>query len=193
MSGSASTAGRPQIAAVEKLGWLVLSALLLAVLAGALTFDRTGRPSLVGDEATYAMQAASLAHDVDFAYTRADYDRFVAEWGGPPDGLILQTRDGGRHLTYGKPVPYALFAAPFARFAPVRGPLVANALALALAALLAARALRRRIGPAGPLWVAVFVFASVSFAYAFWVHADLFLFSCVAAGYALASAGERAR
>lgn len=175
---------------MRQLSWIILGSLLLALLIGALRFDRTGRPSLVGDEATYAMQASSLARDFDLRYSRADFDRFVKEWGGPPDGLILQSRDNGAHLTYGKPFLYALAIAPFVRFAPVRGPLIANVLFLAAAAVLAARSLQRRIGPAAPLWVAVFLFASVSFAYAFWVHADLFLLATTAAGLALVYSGE---
>lgn len=169
----------------EKIGWGVLGALLAATLAGAFLFDRAGRPSLVGDEATYAMQAASLAWDFDLAYARADYDRFVAHWGGPPDGLILQSGDGGAHITYGKPFLYALAIAPFVRVAPVRGGLLANVVYLAAAAVLAAWVLRRRLGEAAPLWVAVFLFASVSYAYAFWIHADLFLLATTAAGLAL--------
>ncbi len=145
----------------------------------------------MGDEATYAMQAASLAWDWDLRYTRADYDRFVAHWGGPPDGLILQSRDGGARITYGKPPLYALVAAPFVHLAPVRGPLVANALLLALAAVAAAWALGRQLGPAAPLWVACFLFASVAFGYTFWAHADLFLLACVAIGFSLVYAGDR--
>ncbi len=145
----------------------------------------------MGDEATYAMQALSLAHDLDLAYSRADYDRFVALWGGQPDGLVLQSRDGGRHLTYGKPSLYALAVAPFVRLAPVRGALVANALFLAWAAVAAGRALRRHLGAGAPWWVAAFVFASVAFAYVFWVHADLFLLATAAVGLALAYGGDR--
>jgi hypothetical protein len=173
-------------------GWIVLGALLLATLIAAVRFDRTGRPSLVGDEATYAMQAASLAWDFDLHYSRADFDRFVTQWGGPPDGLILQSRDNGAHLTYGKPFLYALAIAPFVRFAPVNGGLVANALFLAAAAILAAGSLRRRIGNAAPLWVAVALFASVTFGYTFWVHADIFLLATTAAGLALAYWGPPA-
>ncbi len=74
---------------------------------------------------------------------------------------------------YGKPSSYSLFIAPFIRLSPTRGAAVANALLLALAACVAARALHHRIGPTAPLWVAVWVFASVVFAYVFWVHSDL--------------------
>jgi hypothetical protein len=184
---------RPRVDLVEILGWTVLAALLLATLWAALRFDRAGRPSLVGDEATYAMQAASLAWDGDLAYSRADYDRFVAQWGGKPDGLVLQSRDQGKHITYGKPFLYALAVAPFVRLSPIRGPLVANALFLAAAALLAARTLRQRLGGAAPFWVAVLVFGSVSFAYVYWVHADLFLFATAAAGLALVYWEDRPR
>lgn len=170
--------------------WALLALLLAVTFVGALTFRRhdpeAAWPGTVGDEATYAMQAASLAWDLDLAYTRQDYDRHVEHWGAPPAGLILQSRDDGGHLTYGKPPLYALAVAPFVRIAPVRGAGVANALFLALAAVLAAWTLERRLGDGGPLWVAVFVFASVAFVYVFWVHADAFLLAAVAAGYALA-------
>ncbi len=175
---------------LELAGWAILSLLLLATLIGAVRLDRT-KPPLLGDEATYAMQAASLAWDFDLSYSRADYDRFVRQWGEPPEGLILQSRPGGERLVYGKPPLYALVIAPFVRVAPVRGPVVANALLLAAAALLAAGSLRRRIGPAAPLWVAVFVFASVAFAFVFWGESDLFLLAAVAAGYALVYRGDR--
>jgi hypothetical protein len=165
---------------MRRAAWVVLALLLAATLAGAATFDRRSWPSLVGDEATYLMAAASLAWDHDLRYERGDYDRFFARWGVRPDGLILQSSDGGKTLSFGKPAGYSVFLAPFVRLAPSRGPWVANALLLALAAVAAARALSRRIGNAAPLWVAAFVFASVSFAYVFWAHADLFL-ACLAA------------
>jgi hypothetical protein len=175
---------------LETAGWVVLALLLLATLIGALRLDRAKLP-LLGDEATYAMQAASLAWDLDLTYTREDYDRFVATWGVPPAGLILQSREGGERLVYAKPPLYALVIAPFVRLAPVRGPVVANALLLTLAAGLAARSLRHRIGPAAPLWVAAFLFASVAFAYVFWGESDLFLMAAVASGFALVYQGDR--
>jgi hypothetical protein len=160
------------------------------MLVAAVRLDRARLP-LLGDEATYAMQAESLIRDFDLAYTRADYDRFVSRWGVPPTGLILQSREGSDKLVYGKPPLYALVIAPFSLAAPVRGPVIANALLFAAAGLLAARALRRRIGGIAPLWTAVLLFASVAFTYIFWGEADLFLFAAVAAGYALAYWGDR--
>lgn len=172
--------------------WGLLSLLLAATLVGTLTFDRRSWPGLVGDEATYLMQAQSLAWDFDVRYSRRDYDRFVAQWGVKPDGLILQSGDGGRTLVYAKPASYALWIAPFLRLAPLRGAAIANALLLALAAVLAARTLERRLGPAAPLWVAAWIFASVAFAYVFWAHSDLFLMSLVAIALALAYGAPRA-
>jgi len=166
--------------------WAVLGLLLAATLAGAFTLDRRSWPGLVGDEATYLMQAQSLAWDHDLRYSRRDYDRFVEQWGTRPDGLILRSGDGGRTLTYGKPASYAAWIAPFLRLSPTRGAAIANALLLALAAVLAARTLERRIGPAAPLWVAVWIFASVAFAYVFWAHSDLFLMSLSALALAFA-------
>lgn len=168
-----------------RLAWGVLLGLLLALLAGALTFDRGTWPSLVGDEATYLMQAESLAFDLDLTYTPTDFHRFVRHWGQTPEGLILQKGEESDRLVYGKPFFYAAWAAPFVRVSPTRGPFVANALLLALAAVVAARSLRAAVGWAAPLWVAVFVFASVTFAHVFWAHLDLFLASCTALGLAL--------
>ena len=174
----------PAISWMERLGRLVLGGLLVATLVGALRLDRTQR-ALVGDEATFAMQAESLAFDFDLRYTRADYDRFVATWQRPPDGLILQTTDAGKTLTYGKPALYALAIAPFVRVSPLRGAQVANVFFLALAAWLVARALRPVVGAAIPWWVACWIFASVTFAYVTWEHAEVFLLAATACGFAL--------
>jgi hypothetical protein len=171
--------------------WAALCLLLAATLIGALTFDRRSWPGLVGDEATYLMQAQSFAWDGDFRYSRKDFDRFVEQWGVKPEGLILQSGDGGRTIAYSKPASYAAFVAPFLRLSPIRGAQIANALLLALAAVLAARTLERRIGPAAPLWVAAWIFASVAFAYVFWVHADLFMMSLAAIAFALTYGAPR--
>ena len=165
--------------------WAVLALLLTATLVGAATLDRRSWPELMGDEATYLMQAQSLAWDFDLRYSRADFDRFVAQWGRKPDGLILQSGEGGA-LLYSKPISYSLSIAPFLRLSPVRGAGIANALLLALAGIAAARTLERRIGPSAPLWVAAFLFASVTFAYVCWVHSDLFLLCLVALAFSLA-------
>ena len=167
-----------------RLGQIALAALLSILLVQAIRLDRTQRP-IVGDEATFAMQAESLAFDLDLRYTRADYDRFVGLWGRPPDGLILQSTDGGATLTYGKPALYAFAIAPFVRLSPLQGAGIANVCFLALAAIAVARALRRSVGAAIPWWIVCWLFASVSFAYVFWEHAEIFLLAAVAVAYAL--------
>jgi hypothetical protein len=170
--------------------WWILGLLLAVTLVAAFAFSPADRPP-VGQEVTCAMAAASLAWDFDLAWTPADSQRFTAQWGVRPDRLAL--RPGEEGFTYGSPVLYALVAAPFTRLAPVRGPVIANVLLLLGAALLAARALESRLGRAAPLWVAVWIFASVVFAYVFRVQPDLFLMATTAAGFALVYGGERAR
>ncbi|MFP5288907.1 MAG: hypothetical protein ACLGI9_24435 [Thermoanaerobaculia bacterium] len=166
-----------------KAGWAVLIALLLALLGAALF--REPRAPESGDEPTYALQAASLAWDLDLRYSDEDFARYRALWGARPPGIDLESRDGGNTQVYGRPFFHALVAAPFVRTMPQRGLWVANAVLLAAAALLAAWALQR------PLWAAVFVFASVTFLYVFQATADVFLLAVTAAGFALIYAGQQ--
>lgn len=168
--------------------WWILGLLLAVTLVAAFVFSPADRPP-VGQEVTCAMAAASLAWDFDLSWTPADSQRFTAQWGARPDRLALRPRDEG--FAYGTPVLYALVTAPFTRLAPVRGPVIANVLLLLGAALLAARTLGSRLGRAAPLWVAVWIFASVAFAYVFRVQPDLFLLAATAAGFALVYGGER--
>jgi hypothetical protein len=168
-----------------KAGWAILIALLAALLGATLVSDRAARPPEAGDEPTYALQAASLAWDLDLRYSDEDFARYREQWGARPPGIDLESRDGGKTQVYGRAFFHALVAAPFVRAMPQRGMRVANALLLGAAALLAAWALKR------PLWVAVFVFASVTFLYVFLATADIFLLAVTAAGFALIYAGQQ--
>lgn len=172
--------------------WFLVA--LLALLAvRTVTLDRSDWPGFVGDEATYLMAAESVAWDGDFVYERADYDRFHRHWGDRPELLLfLQSPDHGRTLIYGKPFFYPIVAAPLTRLWPTHGALLTNLLVLALAAVLASRALRPVLGAEAPLWVATFVFGSVAFAYSIWVHSDSFLMSLVAIALSLAFLGHGA-
>lgn len=172
--------------------WALLAALLVANLAaaGAAGGPAAEGPALPGDGATYALQAASVAFDLDLAWSRGDHDRFVASRGEPPGAVVLRSPDRGERITFGVPVPYAVAAAPVVRLAPVRGLAVFNALLLAVAALLAAATLERRLGPGAPLWVAAFVFASVAWVYTYRATPELFAASLVALAFALAYRGE---
>jgi hypothetical protein len=177
-------------------GWLVLGGLLVATALGAATFDRASRPrelrGPLGEEATWSLQAASLAHDLDLVYGPADRDRFVAAWGmEPPDDIALRPADGGGggRRVYDRPFLYALAAAPAAAVSPVRGPVFANAVWLALAAIAAARALGRRLGPVAPLLVAAVCFGSGAVGSVFVAQPDLFLRCITALGLSLAFGG----
>ncbi len=165
--------------------WALLITLLLALLAATLFSERAARPPESGDEPTYALQAASLAWDFDLRYSDEDFARYREQWGARPPGIDLESRDAGQTQVYGRPFLHALVAAPFVRAMPQRGMRVANALLLAAGALLAAWALRK------PLWVAVFVFASVTFSYVFLATADIFLLAVTAAGFALIYTGQK--
>ena len=123
---------------LETAGWAVLVLLLLDADRRRAARPRQAHP-LLGDEATYAMQAASLVWDLDLAYTRQDYDRFVANWGVPPEGLDPPEpcrAATGWSTPSRRSMPWSWRRSR--RLAPVRGPVVANALLLAAAALLAA-------------------------------------------------------
>lgn len=177
--------GTPAERAVANLGRLLLLGLLIALLAGAAGSELKSRPP-AGDEATYVMQALSLAHDRDLAFAAEDHRRYAALYGRPPDRLALASRDGGERIVYGVPLLWALWAAPFLAAAPQSGAAVANALLLAIAAWAAARALERRIGPAAWPWTAALVFASIAFAYVYFALPDLLLMAAAALGLALA-------
>ncbi|HVG08006.1 MAG TPA: hypothetical protein VNM67_09885 [Thermoanaerobaculia bacterium] len=166
--------------------WALLIALLLALVAATLFSERAARPPESGDEPTYALQVASLAWDFDLRYSDEDFVRYREQWGARPPGIDLESRDAGQTQVYGRPFFHALVAAPFVRAMPQRGMRVANALLLAAGALLAAWALQR------PFWVAVFVFASVTFSYVFLATADIFLLAVTAAGLSLIYSGQEA-
>ena len=170
---------------LRKGSWVVLGALLVGLLWAVVSADRDDWPTFVGDEATYPMAADSLARDFDLIYGKRDYDRFVERWKRTPEGLILLSGDHGAHMTFSKPFFYPTFIAPFVWLAPHKGAQIANVLLLALAATMSARTLRRWIGPSAPLLIAVFVFSSAAFGYAFWAHADLFLLSLAAISLSL--------
>ncbi len=185
MSDTSQTSERTFPVGLRTGSWLILGVLLTALLLAVATRDRSSWPTFVGDESTYLMAAESLARDFDLRYERRDYDRFLERWGRTPAGLVLLSADHGAHMTFSKPFFYPAFIAPFVRVAPHRGPLIANVLLLAVAAVLSARTLRRWIGSGAPLWVAVFLFASAAFGYAYWAQADLFLLSLTAISLSL--------
>lgn len=180
----------PSPGVIRHAGWALLGSLLAVTLAAAITSDRTGWPSKLAGEATYLMQARSLAEDFDLVYTRADFDRMLLDDLGNPEDLALVTGSGGRRITFDRPFPYALYLAPFVKVWPRHGFAIANALLLVAVSIFAARTLERRIGPWGALWVAVLIFASVLFAYVFLATGDLFLFALTLLAFCLVARAE---
>ena len=182
-----SQAAEPAVARRREV-YLAVPLFLLSVMVflGALTFNRLEWPSFVGDEATYLMAGESLAWDLDLSFDAEDYQRFLGHWDREPEGLILLSGDEGQHISFGKPFFYPLVIAPFQRLSPLRGPFIANALILILAGIMTGRSLSARLGGVAWLWVAVFLFASVAFAYIFWAHSDLFLMALTAMALSLA-------
>ncbi len=171
-------------AVFERGPWALLAALLAALVISSMFYDRAGWPGYLPGEATYLMQARSLAEDFDLAYSRADYDRMLLETGNPTD-LSLVSANDGRRITFDRPFPYALYLAPFIKLWPGHGFALANALLLSLVSAFAARTFERRIGSWSALWVAILIFGSVLFVYVFLATGDLFLFAVTLSAFCL--------
>lgn len=167
--------------------WSVLGLTLAATLAGAFFYARLDwrEPRLLAGEATYLMQAESLAYDFDLTYERADFDRLLLERGAEPPDLGLSSGSRGRRIAFDRPFPYALWLAPFVRLAPESGLAIANALLLAAAALFAAWVLWPYLGAAAPLWITVLLAASVAWSYVWLATGDLFLWAVTVAAFGL--------
>lgn len=167
--------------ALRRFSWTLLLGLLLSLLGAAFVVERDW-PDLLPGEATALMQATSLAEDFDLSYTRTDHDRLLLTWNGQPPDLALASL-GGERIGFALPFPQAVWLAPFLRFSPKSGFAIANAVLLLIVALLTAVMLERRLGAAAPLWTAVLLFASVTFAHVFLATGSLFLFAVAALAF----------
>ena len=174
---------------VRRGGQALLAVLCAALVAGTWVGHRPPASPLVPGEATYLMQAASLWHDLDLTYTRADFDRLLLDRSGDPTDLELVSAGNGRRITYDRPFPYALYLAPFQAFLGTKGPAVANGFLLLLVAWFGARVLERRVGEYAPLWTALLLFASVVFVYVFLATGDFFLFALTTLAFLLLTSG----
>lgn len=156
--------------------WAVLVALVLWRVADLITFDFRKYP-LSGDQASFVMQAQSLAHGGhNLSFDVADFERWVAlGWADQPYGLFFRQTDSG--WIFGKPYSYSLYLAPFMRlFGDVTGIAVANAALLVALTVVIVMILRTRYsGTAVPLATVAFVFGSASQYYAWVAHTELLL------------------
>ena len=172
-------------------------------LAASIDFPRTAL-GFKGDEATYYSLTHSIARDGDMAFKREDLVRVWEEFSAP-EGIFLkrgsklqvQRRSGfpfvgitsepdpaPDRLYYGKSYIYPLFAAPFVRVFGTSGFLVFHSLLLVLCvaagySFLVARGSRPAAAAA---FAAVFLFASITPVYFFWLTPEFFNLTLVFVG-----------
>ena len=165
--------------------WIALVVITLVVVQGTIRADFRDRP-IAGDQATFLMQAESLAApDHNMTYDAADMDRWRATgWVSSPTSLFFQRSPWG--WAFAKPYAYSLFLAPFIAALDVATAVaVANTLLLLVLLALVIAILRLQYrGPVVPLVAIAFVFASYVYFYAYVMHQELLLATLTAAiGY----------
>src|SRR3990172_8376643 len=163
---------------------LALTALAVFLVLLPVTLAKPGLPvNLKADEPAYYLMALSLARDRDLRLEVKDVDRLFEEFPlVPASNLIVMSDDGWRTVHYSKPLLYPLLGAPFAAALGANGLLVLNILLVVAMVWMGARHLRRHNSDGVALLVAAaFVLLSCGFAYAFWIHAEIFCMAAVAA------------
>jgi hypothetical protein len=185
-------------------GALVVAVLAFFLsLAASIDFPRAA-VGFKGDEATYYSLTYSIARDGDMAFKREDLVRVWEEFTAPegiflkrgsqlhaerrpgfPFVRIVRTPDpAADRLYFGKSFIYSLFAAPFVRVFGTAGFMVFHSLLLALCmaagyTFLVARGSRPASAAA---FAAVFIFASITPVYFFWLTPEFFNFTLVFIG-----------
>lgn len=161
---------------------LALSALTLLLVAFPLVLPQPGVPSsLKADEPAYFAMALSLARDGDLLVTPQDLRRIVEAFPfSLTANLILMSDDGWRTVHFGKPYVYSLFAAPAAAMAGPGGMIAFNlALMMGMVWLGAAYLAQYQRGGLAALFATGFFLVSAGFAYAFWLHPEVFNMAAV--------------
>ncbi len=163
--------------------WGIVGALGLAMLVQVATFDFRDR-QLAGDQASFVLQALSLAHEGNLSYGQSDIELWRdLGWekaADHPYGLHLRQNQNG--WAFAKPYGHSLLAAPFVRVAGA-GPgfALVNALLVAALFVLVVLILRFRFsGPVVPVTAFAFVGASHVRFWAFPISTDVFLAVVVA-------------
>ncbi|MBT9169688.1 MAG: hypothetical protein DDT18_00023 [Actinobacteria bacterium] len=149
----------------------ILSFLILSTL-----FLSPNKIGLYGDEATYLMQAQSLAYDFDLRYTETDLRRlFMDGWQTGPQGLFLVRNDRGE-LFYAKPYLYAAAAAPLVRIFESKGFFVFNSLILVSLLFISFLYLAQKLEGTSALAVAfLYYLFSTAYFFVFAIYTDLFI------------------
>jgi hypothetical protein len=156
--------------------FFVLFLLFIVCFSFATDLAKAKRGGFFSDESTYFAITQSLAFDRDLQYTKADIVRIRKEFWVGPMGLFLRKAKDGR-LFYAKSFIYPLAAAPFYRLFGTHGILLASGLMIFFVLLMGFLLLRQHHGTGRSFTGAlVFLFASVTFVYIWWITADLFNF-----------------
>lgn len=134
------------------------------------------------DEAGYFPIIQSLAYDFDIKYERKDLFRIRSYFHNGPNGIFLK-KGPDNEIYYAKSFAYPLLAAPFFRLFGVKGLVLFNGLMIFLAILMAFFLLKKyHPEPQGFSFALIFILASVTPVYIWWITADLFNFFVMFAG-----------
>ncbi|MCP4216499.1 MAG: hypothetical protein GY765_17745, partial [bacterium] len=137
---------------------------------------RRQRWGFFSDEAGYFSITQSLFHDLDIKYTRQDLLRIKDYFPSGPVGFFLKKGADGE-LYYAKSFAYPMVAAPFLGIFGVRGLLLCNGLMLFLTILMGFFLLKQYFPQDKSFsFILMFVLASVTPLYIWWLTADLFNF-----------------
>jgi len=154
-----------------------LLALTLFLVLFPLAIPKPGLPvSLKADEPAYYLAALSLARDRDLRVQVKDIRRLNEEFPYiDTHNLILMSDDGWRHVYFGKPYIYSLFAAPFAGLFGADGMVAFNMLMMMGLVWMGASYLRQYNSDGlAAVHSAGFFLLSGSFPYVFWLHPEIF-------------------
>ena len=172
----------------KALAGLAIGSVIAALVA--MVVVRPDGHGLWGDEGTFVAMTASLVRDGDLVFDDSDLERILQQPGDAAPTLILQQTYRG--ITYSKPLLYPLISAPLYAVMGEPGLVATNALALAVALIIAWIHLRRLASASDALWtLCTFLFASVVLVYLGWKMSDLVLLSSTLAGLVLALGGRR--
>lgn len=164
--------------------WVAFALVAVVVAHSIRGYDFRDRP-VFGDQASFILQAQSLAHDDhNLSYDAADFERFRdLGWADQPLGLFFQRNDHG--WAFAKPYGYSVWLVPFIRvLGPGRGVAAANLVLLGIVGLLGALALRLRFrGAVVPIVLGAFLFGSYLFFYGYHLYTELFLAALVGGAF----------
>jgi hypothetical protein len=151
---------------------------LLFILFFSFNIDLPRRQNwgFFSDESGYFSIIQSLVYDFDIKYTRQDLLRIQKHFPSGPVGIQLK-KGGDGNIYYAKSFAYPLFAAPFFGLFKVKGLLLFNGLMLFLATFMGYHLLKQYHSEKySLLFTIVFIFATITPIYIWWLTADLFNF-----------------